>query len=101
MSKITALQNLLGKDPEDAMTRYMLAIELSKEGQFAEAANEIEEYLKKVEDEGAAYRILADAYLKIGKKKEAEWALRHGAEAARTHHHDGMAEEFEEKLKEL
>ena len=69
MSKITALQNLLAKDPEDAMTRYMLAIELSKEGQFAEAAHELEEYLKNVKDEGAAYRILADAYLKIGKKK--------------------------------
>ena len=101
MSKITALQNLLAKDPGDAMTRYMLAIELSKDGQFAEAANELEEYLKNVEDEGAAYRILADAYLKIGKKKDARWALRQGAEAARVHHHEGMAEEFEEKLKEI
>ncbi|GMR23963.1 MAG: tetratricopeptide repeat protein [Acidobacteriota bacterium] len=101
MSRITALQNLLAKEPGDAMTRYMLANELYKDGQFAEAASELEEYLKNVEDEGAAYRTLADAYRKIGKKKEAQWALRQGAQAARVHHHEGMAEEFEEKLKEI
>ena len=101
MSRITTLQNLLAKDPRDGMARYMLANELYKDGQFAEAANELEEYLKNGEDEGAAYRILADAYLHIGKKKEAQGALRQGAEAARVHHHEGMAEEFEEKLKEL
>ena len=101
MSRITALQNLLAKEPGDAMTRYMLANELYKDGQFTEAASELEEYLKQVEDEGAAYRTLADAYLQIGKKKEAQWALRQGAETARVHHHEGMAEEFEEKLKEM
>jgi len=101
MSRIDALQKLLAKDPADTMTRYMLANELYKDGQYAEAATELEEYLKNVEDEGAAYRILADAYLQIGKKKEARWALRQGAEAARVHHHEGMAEEFEDRLKEL
>ena len=101
MSRISVLQNLLEKDPEDAMTRYMLANELYKDGQFAEAANELEQYLKNVEDEGAAYRTLADAYLQIGKKQEAQSALRQGAQAARVYHHEGMAEEFEEKLKEM
>lgn len=101
MSRIDMLRDLLTKDPNDAMTRYMLANELYKAGEYAQAAGELETYLKAVEDEGAAYRILADAYLQIGKKKEARWALRQGAEAARTHHHEGMAEEFEEKLKEI
>ena len=101
MSRITALQNLLAKDPEDAMARYMLANELYKDGQFAEAASELEAYLKAVEDEGAAYRILAESYVQIGKKKEARWALRQGAEAARVHHHEGMAEEFEARAKEI
>ena len=99
MSKIDTLRGLLAKDPSDAMTRYMLANELYKDGEFAAAAEELEAYLKSVEDEGAAYRILADAYLQLGKKKEASWALRQGAEAARVHHHEGMAEEFEERLK--
>jgi len=101
VSRIDALRDLLQESPGDPMTRYMLATELYKAGRFAEAAQELETYLKTVEDEGAAYRILADAYLQTGKKKEARWALRQGAEAARAHHHEGMAEELEEKLKWL
>lgn len=101
MSRIDALRDLLRESPDDPMTRYMLANELYKAKRFAEAAEELETYLKAVEDEGAAYRVLADAYLQTGKKKEARWALRQGAEAARAHHHQGMAEELEEKLKRL
>jgi predicted Zn-dependent protease len=101
MSKIATLQNLLVKDPDDSMARYMLANELYKDAQFAEAATELEAYLKAVEDEGAAYRILAECYVQTGKKKEARWVLRQGAEAARVHHHEGMAEEFETREKEI
>lgn len=101
MSRIDKLRELLAKAPDDATTRYMLANELYKAGEFAEAVSELEHYLKAVEDEGAAYRILSDAYLQLGKKKEARWALRQGAEAALAHHHEGMAEEFEERLNEL
>lgn len=101
MSKITTLRNLLAKDPDDAMARYMLANELYKDGQYAEVVSELEAYLKAVQDEGAAYRILAESYVHIGKKKEARWALRQGAEAARVHHHEGMADEFEQRAKEI
>lgn len=101
MSRIDALKNLLAKTPDDAMTRYMLANELYKDGQFADAVDELNAYLSAVEDEGAAYRILAEAYLGLDQKKEARWALRQGAEAALAHHHEGMAQEFEDRLKEL
>lgn len=101
LSRIDALRRLLAKTPNDWMTRYMLATELHKAGEYAACIEEMEAYLKAEEDEGAAYRILADAYLQLGKKKEGAWALRQGAEAARRHHHDGMAEEFEERLEDL
>ena len=101
MSRIDALRNLLAKTPDDAMTRYMLANELYKDGQLAEAVDELNAYLNAVEDEGAAYRILADAYLGLDKKKEARWALRQGAEASLAHHHEGMAQEFEDRLQEI
>ena len=101
MSRIDSLRSLLVKAPDDAMTRYMLANELYKDGQFAEAVDELNAYLSSVEDEGAAYRLLADAYLELGKKKDARWALRQGAEAAMTHHHEGMAQEFEDRLKDI
>jgi len=101
MSRIDALRKLLAKDPRDGMSRYMLANELFKAEQFAEAADELEAYVQDADDEGAAYRILAEAYLRLGKKDEARWALKEGASAARTHEHSGMADEFEDKLQEL
>jgi predicted Zn-dependent protease len=99
--RIQALRDLLAKDPRDSMTRYMLATELYKKGEYEESVDQMESYLKDKQDEGAAYRILADAYVRLGKSSEARWALRQGIEAARTHHHDGMADELEDRLKEL
>ena len=100
-TKIVALRKLLLEAPNDAMTRYMLAIELHKAGTFEECIKEMEIYLKAKDDEGAAYRILANAFIKLGREKDGAWALRQGAEAARRYHHDGMAEEFEQHLEEL
>ena len=101
MSRIDALRKLLEKDPRDGMSRYMLANELFRAQEYAEAVDHLEHYVQDASDEGAAYRILADAYLQLGKHDEAKWALRQGASAARSHHHDGMAEELEDRLAEL
>lgn len=101
MSRTDALRALLAKNPDDGMTRYMLATELYKAGELAEAVDHLETYVESNADEGAAYRTLADAYLRLGNSDKARWALRQGAVSARTHHHEGMAEEFEEKLQEL
>ncbi len=101
MSRIDALRNLLAKDPRDGMTRYMLANELYRAGEFAEAVDELQVYVGEAEDAGAAYRILAESYLALGKTDEAKWALKQGATSARSHDHSGMAEELEDKLKEL
>ncbi len=100
-NRIETLRELLEKHPDDALTRYMLATELYKSGDYQATVEVMELYLKAKEDEGAAYRILADALMQLGKKKEARWALRQGMEAAMAHHHEGMAQEFEEQLKEL
>ncbi len=99
--RIQALRDLLAKDSKDPTTRYMLATELYKQGQYEEAVDQMESYLKEKQDEGAAYRILSDAYARLGKSNEARWALRQGIQAARAHHHDGMADELEDRLKEL
>lgn len=101
VDRVSKLRELLTKNPKDAMTRYMLANELFKAGEYAESAEQLESYLSEKDDEGAAYRVLAEAYLELGRRKEAIWALREGAEAARAHHHDGMADEFEERAREL
>ncbi len=71
IDRVQALRDLLAKDPRDPTTRYMLATELYKNGNYDEAADQMESYLQSKQDEGAAYRILADSYQKLGKVKEA------------------------------
>lgn len=99
--RVQTLRDLLARDPKDSMSRYMLATELYKKGEYEEAVDQMEAYLKEKQDEGAAYRILADAYLRLGKSSEARWALRQGIEAARSHHHDGMADELQDRLDDI
>jgi predicted Zn-dependent protease len=100
-SRIEALREIVDKDPEDALARFMLARELFEAGDYEATVAELETYLKMKEDEGAAYRMLGDALVELGKKKEAQWAFRHGIEAARTHGLHQMAEELEQRLREV
>jgi len=100
-SRIESLQSILARDPQDALARYMLANELYKEGRYQEAIDSLAAYLGLKEDEGSAYRTLAEAYLKLGKVEEARAALQKGVAAALKYHHSGMAAEFEERLREL
>ena len=99
--RIEALRKMIEQDPKDSMARFMLANELYAAGDYQATVKELDTYLKLVEDEGAAYRTLGDALVHLGKKEEARWAFRHGAEAARTHGHLAMADELEKKLQEV
>ena len=99
--RIQTLRSLIQKDPKDALSQYMLALELHKIREFEEAVRHLEAYLELKTDEGAAYRVLADSLVSLGRTDEARLALKHGIAASRAHHHEGMAEEFEERLSEL
>jgi E3 SUMO-protein ligase RanBP2 len=97
-SRIEALKALVEKSPNNPLGRYGLANEYLKLEMYEEAIEEIQAYLRLKEDEGAVYRMLGEALLKLGKKEEAKEAYRKGIEAAERHGHPGMAEEFEETL---
>jgi E3 SUMO-protein ligase RanBP2 len=97
-SKIETLKALVEKNPDNPLGRYGLANEYLKLEMYEEAINEINAYIKLKDDEGAVYRILGEALLKLGKKEEAKEAYRNGIEAAQRHGHPGMAAEFEETL---
>lgn len=99
--RLSQLLALSAADPSDTLLAYMVATELFKAGRWAEAVVKVREYLAKASDEGAAYRLLAHACLKLGQTDEAIAALRVGIERAEAHHHTGMAAEFEELLSEL
>jgi predicted Zn-dependent protease len=97
-SKIETLKALVLKNPNNPLGRYGLANEYLKLEMHEEAIEEIRAYLKFKDDEGAVYRMLGEALLKLGRKEEAKEAYRKGIEAAERHGHPGMAQEFEETL---
>ena len=98
-SRIKSLKALLEKNPSNPLGRYGLANEYMKLEMYEEGIQELNTYLTIKDDEGAAYRMLGEALLKLGRKQEAKEAYKKGIEAAERHGHPGMAEEFEETLK--
>lgn len=99
--RIDALKGMVEKSPKDAMLHYFLGNEYFKVKRYGEAIGAIRTYLSLAEDEGAAYRTLAQSLERIGKISEAQLAYRQGIEAASRYGHPGMAAEFEVALKEL
>ena len=98
--RINALKGMLEKSPTDAMLHYFLGSEYFKVERYGEAIEAIRTYLSLAEDEGAAYRTLAQSLERIGKISEAQLAYRQGIDAASQYGHPGMAAEFEVALKE-
>jgi predicted Zn-dependent protease len=101
MSRLEALQAMLMKDPTDALLLYMLGNEYFNAGQYRECVTAMERYFSLTEDEGAAYRTLAQALAKLGKISEARQAYTAGIRAAQKFGHPSMVEEYEETLKSL
>ncbi len=100
-TRLEALKSLVDKNPNSALGRYGLANEYMKLAMWEDAIREIEAYLKLKDDEGAVYRMLADAYTKLGRGEKAREALRRGIEAAQRHGHPSMVEEYEEMLQSM
>ena len=97
-SKIETLKALVEKNPDNPLGRYGLANEYLKLEMYEEAIEQVEAYLKLKDDQGAVYRMLGEALLKLGRKEEAKEAYKKGIETAERHGHPGMAAEFEETL---
>lgn len=97
-SKIETLKALVEKNPDNPLGRYGLANEYLKLEMYEEAIEQIAAYLKLKDDQGAVYRMLGEALLKLGRKEEAKEAYKKGIETAERHGHPGMAAEFEETL---
>ena len=99
--RIEQLKMLITKDPDNPLGRYGLANEYFKAERYEDAIDEIHEYLKLKDDEGAVYRMLAECYLRTGNTESAKEAYVKGIEAASRHGHPTMAEEFEEAIEYL
>ncbi|MGQ0794255.1 MAG: tetratricopeptide repeat protein [Deltaproteobacteria bacterium] len=96
--RIDNLKALIAKNPNNTLGRYGLGAEYFKAGMYGECIEQIGLYLGVADDQGAAYRMLAEALIKLGRREEAKEAYRKGIHAASSHGHPSMAEEFEEAL---
>lgn len=100
-SRIQFLKALVEKNPNNPLGRYGLANEYFKLGMYEEAIEEVNSYLALQNDEGAVYRMLGEALLKLGRKEEAKEAYRKGIQTAERYGHPGMVEEFEDALEHI
>lgn len=100
-SRIEALTRLLAADPGDATAHYMLGHEYFKAGMYREAAEAMGRYLARADDEGAAYRILAESLLRLERPEDARQAYRDGLAAATRHGHEPLIAEYTAALEAL
>jgi Flp pilus assembly protein TadD len=96
--RISALEGMLERRPEEARLRFGLALEYLNAGRPEAAVRELRAYLAASEDEGNAWGRLGAALRELGREEEARDAYRKGVDAAYRHGHPTMAEEFEEIL---
>lgn len=100
-ARIESLRQLLAGDPRDATAHYMLGHEYIKAQCYAEAIESLRAYLALAEDEGAAYRLLAQALRQLGRIPEARQAYQDGLAAATRNAHQPLIEEYSQALADL
>ncbi len=99
--KIETFRAMVARQPESPLARFGLANELLKAGAWAEAAEQLEAYLARYDDEGNGWGRLADARAALGDAAGAREALDKGVEASYRFGHAGMAQELEARRDEL
>lgn len=100
-SRLDALRQMVARDPDNPLARFGLANELLKEEQWDAAAEQLQAYLARYDDEGNGWGRLADALARLGRTREARDALKSGIAAAGRFGHHGLAAELEMRLEEL
>lgn len=93
-SRIDVFKQMLASDPGNSSILFGLAKEFEKADLPAEMIETLSRYLDLSDDEGNAYGMLARAYENMGERDKAKEAYQRGIDAAVSHGHPGMAEEY-------
>ncbi len=101
MSRIEALKKALEKDPNNPLGNFGLAMEYYNQGDYTNAIKYLEKYLSLHEDEGAAYRTLAQCYLNLGDIEKAIESYEKGIKQAAKFNHPTMVQEFTQEIETL
>ncbi|NPA51953.1 MAG: tetratricopeptide repeat protein [Aquificae bacterium] len=99
--RIKTLKKALEKDPTNKLGLFGLANEYFKEGMYKEAIETLEKYLTLHEDEGSAYRVLAQSYINLGEIEKAIQTYEKGIQQALKYNHSTMAQEFRQEIDQL
>ena len=97
-SRIAIFKQILETDPENGNVLFGLAKEYEKAGLNDDLIETLTRYLANSDDEGNAYGMLATAYEKSGNRLKAREVYQQGIEAAVSHGHPSMAEEYRQTL---
>ena len=87
-------EQMLSNDPENTMVMFGLAKEYEKLGRHGDVIRVLEDYIAKADDEGNAYGVLANAYLKNGDRAKAVETYKKGIDISMAHGHPSMANEY-------
>ena len=93
-SRIEVFEQILQSDPANSAVLFGLAKEYEKGGDDAKLIETLERYLAAADDEGNAYGMLARAFERTKQSEKARDSYERGIEAATSHGHPGMAEEY-------
>ena len=92
--RIEVFEQMLANDPENTIVMFGLAKEYEKLGRHSDVIRVLEDYLTKADDEGNAYGVLANAYLKNGDREKAIETYKKGIDVSMAHGHPSMANEY-------
>ena len=93
-SRIDVFKQMLVSDPINSSILFGLAKEYEKAGQTEEMIETLERYLAIADDEGNAFGMLARAYEQALQRDKAKETYQRGIEAATSHGHPSMTEEY-------
>jgi tetratricopeptide (TPR) repeat protein len=100
-SRITALQEVLNENPNDAFARYALGLEYSSAGETEAALSEFEKLLAVHPDYTNGYFMSAQVLDRASRGEEAQTMLQKGIESARRTNNRHAQSEMEAMLEEL
>ena len=93
-ARIEVFEQMLASDPDNTLVMFGLAKEYEKLERHADVVAMLNDYLKRADDEGNAYGMLAHAYEKLGNRTAARATYQRGIEVATAHGHPSMAEDY-------
>ena len=93
-SRVEIFEQMLAGDPSNTMVMFGLAKEYEKAGDEPKVIELLERYLAAADDEGNAYGMLARAFERTKQSAKARESYQRGMQAAASHGHPSMAEEY-------